>query len=204
MGITIHVRHFTQLEWPESTGKKTKTNVRTDVFCWGSVDLTDARAFNGVEQCEKCLSVFNSTVHHTTFIWIPTSLPLRHYFSLFLTFVCLLLLLWRPLIYPEAGGHSFVFQILHQITNSCCSSSISLCAELAEPSCIRPHLSPNSKCWAVKRFSSIALHTEDSWGCRWPPLGDDNHDIHYPRNCYYFNKIPFVFIKACLIVILHD
>jgi len=61
--------------WPENMRK----NVRSNVFCWGYVDMTDASGFNGVEQCEKCLSRCNSKVHHATFIWIVFSL----YFSSF-------------------------------------------------------------------------------------------------------------------------
>lgn len=70
MSIKICVHHFTQRELPENMGK----NVRFNVFCWDCVDLTNASGFNGVEQCEKCLSRRNSKVHHTTFIWIALSL----------------------------------------------------------------------------------------------------------------------------------
>lgn len=97
------------------------------------------------------------------------------------------------------------FHCLYQNTEStCCYSSVSLFTKLIKPWCIKAHLSPKSNCWAVKCFGSIALHTEDDRGCRWAPLRDSTHDMHYPHNHYYFNKISFVFIKACLIVILHD
>lgn len=92
---------------------------------------------------------------------------------------------------------------LHFRASSCHHSSI-ICARVIKLWYIKVHLSPDCNCWTVKCFASITLHAKDRWSRRWAPLGHDAHDIYYPHNHYYFNKISFVFIKARLIVILHD
>lgn len=81
--------------------------------------------------------------------------------------------------------------VLHHNTKSTSNSSISLFIKLIKTQYIKAQLPSRSE---LSSYASITTAA---------PLRGSTHDMYYPHNHYYFNKISFVFIKGCLIVILH-
>lgn len=130
-------RFMSTISHKENGLKTWEKNVRFNVLCWDCADLTDASGFNGVEQCEKCLSRCNNKVHRVTFIWmaLPRSifsfslslfLSVSHFVAQ-LTFVRVLFLLCDPLLYAKVvSAISTVssFLVLHQNTEICTLLSI--------------------------------------------------------------------------------
>lgn len=115
-------------------------------FCWSCVDLTDASGFNGVEQCEKCLSQPDSKVHHATFMWFCLSLSafflsfspiIPHCFSHRLSeliYVYVLRLFYvKVSSLTENSAVSFCLAFHHSTAFTCCCSSVSLCTKLIKP-----------------------------------------------------------------------
>lgn len=148
------------------------------MFWCDYMDLTEASGFNGVEQCEKCFSRYNSKVHHTTFILTVLSVSpfppcLSHR------------LLCNRMKYCLTTVSTALFAAF-----STSYSIISLFIKLIKTQYVKARR-PYST-----RTSSFASVMSES------PLRGSTHNMYYPHNRHYFNKTAFVFIEACLIVIL--
>lgn len=145
------LRFMPTISQKENGLKTREKNVRSNVLlCYNYVDLTDASGFNGVEQCEKCLSWYNSKVHHTTFIWISLcfstfslsqflcfscSTPSHSYFDLFLLYVktssCLTAIctIYFFVIFIQNSLHTIVCPlacVLNWLNPKCIKSNLSL------------------------------------------------------------------------------
>lgn len=173
-------RFMSSFSHRENGWKKWEKTVRFNVFWRDYMDLTDASGFNGVEQCEKCLSWCNSKVHHTTFIWNTTSLALALSLCFIISlFSCVsLFLLTSCALRQKELSHShfyhFLFCFFTTIKKSARCSSISLLNWL--------NLNPNTfQFWTAQFCWTIRTEV--------PRSGDSTHVMYYPHNPYYFNKI---------------
>lgn len=175
---TDEYQHSCPVFHAEKTAWKHEKKLSGWMFWYDYMDLTEASGFNGVEQCEKCLSRYHSKVHHTTFILTALSV------SPFLPCLSRGLLCNRMKCCLTAISTA-LFAAL-----STSYSVISLFIKLIKTQYIKARLPYSS------RTSSFASVMSES------PLRGSTHDMYYPHNHHYFNKPAFVFIEACLIVIL--